>query len=67
MSYFRSMISIDPNNKTLLLEALEELMYKLSLDLARLKGGPMSKERKALTAKQEAIEKLQHEISSFKN
>ena len=57
------MISIDDKNKDLLLEALEELMYKLSLDLAQLKGGPMTSERKALTAKQEAIEKLQHEIS----
>ena len=61
------MIHIDPSNKDLLLEALEELMYKLSLDLAQLKGGPMTAERKALTAKQEAIEKLQHEISATAN
>ena len=61
------MIAIDPKNKDLLLEALEELMYKLSLDLAQMKGGPMTKERKALTAKQEAIEMLQHEISKMKD
>lgn len=57
------MISIDAKNKKLLLEALEELMYKLSLQLSDLKGGPMDKQRRALTAKQEQIEKLQHEIS----
>lgn len=43
------MISIDAKNKKLLLEALEELMYKLSLQLSDLKGGPMDKQRKALT------------------
>ncbi len=57
------MISIDDKNKDLLLEALEELMYKLSLDLTQLKGGPMTAERLALSSKQEAIEELQHQIS----
>jgi len=57
------MITIDPKNKELLLEALEELMYKLSLQLNDLKGGPMDKPRQELTKKQQAIEKLQHLIS----
>lgn len=56
-------MEIDSKNKDLLLEALEELMYKLSLQLDDLKGRPMDKRRKELTDKQKAIEKLQHEIS----
>ena len=57
------MITTDIKNKDLLLEALEELMYKYSLKLADVKGDPMDKERKALTAKQKQLEALQHEIS----
>jgi len=57
------MINIEEAHKELLLEALEELMYKLSLELAELKGGPMDKNRKALTTKQKRIEDLQHQIS----
>lgn len=49
-----------------MLEALEELMYKLSLQLNELKGGPMDKQRQELTNKQKAIEKLQHQISVAK-
>lgn len=56
-------MELDPKHKPLLLEALEELMYKLSLQLKDLKGGPLTKERKALTKKQEQLEELQHLIS----
>lgn len=57
-------MEIDPKYKPLLLEALEELMYKLSLQLSDLKGGPLTKERKTLTQKQTQLEELQHTIST---
>lgn len=57
------MLQIDPKFKPLLLEALEDLMYKLSLQLKDLKGGPLTSERKALTEKQDQLEELQHIIS----
>ena len=46
-----------------ILEALEDLLYKVSLDLAKMKGQPLTSERKKLTKKQAAIEELQHLIS----
>jgi len=61
------MQQIDPKFKPLLLEALEDLMYKLSLQLDSLKGGPLTKERKDLTAKQDMLEELQHLISSMED
>ncbi len=57
------MIEIEAKYKPLLLEALQELMYKLSLQLDELKGGPLDNQRKALTKKQAELEKLQHFIS----
>lgn len=56
-------MNIDPKYKPLLLEALEELMYKLSMQLEGLKGGPLTTERKELTGKQAMVEELQHQIS----
>lgn len=56
------MIEIDDKNRMLLLEAIEELMYKVSLQLESFRGKPLSKERKALTIKQNNLEKIQHEI-----
>lgn len=58
------MMTIDPKYKPLLLEALEELMYKLSLQLEELKGKPLTTYRKELTEKQATIEELQHVISN---
>ena len=57
------MLEIDPKHKPLLLEALEELMYKLSIQLEDLKGEPLTGSRKELTQKQKHIEELQHFIS----
>ncbi len=59
------MMSIDPKYKPVLLEALGELMYKISLELENVKGGPLTTWRKELTHKQEMVEQLQHYISSF--
>jgi hypothetical protein len=56
---------IDAKYKPLVLEALEDLMYKLSLQLDGLKGGPLTKERKDLTDKQALIEELQHLVSGM--
>ncbi len=61
------MLTIDPKYKSILLEALEEMMYKLSLQLNDLKGGPLTKERKELTEKQNLVEELQHQISVLEN
>lgn len=58
------MIELDSINKAILLEALEDMMYKLSLQLEDLKGGPLDKERKRLTEKQTEVERIQHVIST---
>lgn len=58
------MLQIDGKYKSILLEAMEELMYKLSLQLEDLKGKPLTKKRKELTQKQAGLEKLQHLISA---
>ncbi|MGI9541700.1 MAG: hypothetical protein ACR2MX_00490 [Cyclobacteriaceae bacterium] len=59
------MIEIDPKYSPILLEALEESMYKLSLQLEALKGQPLTERRKQLTKKQIQLEELQHLVSTF--
>jgi hypothetical protein len=59
-------MEINTKYKTVLLEALEDMMYKLSMQLNELKGGPLTKERKELSAKQKQVEELQHVISAGK-
>ncbi len=61
------MLNIHTKYNTVLLEALEDLMYKLSLQLNELKGEPMDKRRRELTEKQKAVEELQHLISLVAN
>ena len=58
------MLQLDPKYKPLLLEALEDLMYKLSMQLEELKGEPLNSARKQLTEKQQQVEDLQHQISA---
>ena len=58
------MIELNPDHKPILLEALEDMLYKLSLQLDDLKGGPLDKGRKELTRKQSRVEELQHIISA---
>lgn len=60
-------MELEAKHKQILLEALEELMYKLSLELNNLKGGPLDARRKQLTEKQKEVETLQHEISLIDN
>ncbi|MCB0657813.1 MAG: hypothetical protein KDC57_16825 [Saprospiraceae bacterium] len=57
------MITVDSNYRQILLEALEDLMYKISLQLNEMKGGPLTGERKKLTKKQKQLEELQHLIT----
>lgn len=57
------MIRIDSKHVPVLLEGLEELLYKLALQMEELKGGPMTPERKRLDQKQKLVEELQHDIS----
>ncbi len=53
-----------PNRyRGLMLEALEDLMYKISLDLDKMKGQPMTRERRLLTRQQQDVEELQHLIT----
>ena len=56
------MIKIDDKYKAVLLESIEDRMYKLSLDLDKLKGQPLTKIRKELAKKQKLLEELQHII-----
>ena len=58
-------MKIDDKYQPILLEALEDMMYKLSLELEGEKGKPMSKYRRELTKKQAMVEKLQHLISTL--
>lgn len=42
-------MKIENKYQPLLLESLEDLMYKVSLELEKFKGQPMTKKRKELT------------------
>ncbi len=57
------MLKIEEKDQAILLEALEDLMYKISLQLVEFKGTAKTKARKTLTQKQARIETLQHNIS----
>ena len=57
-------MTIDDQFHSLVLEAIEDLMYKVSLELNSLKGEPMSGKRKKLTKKQKELEALQHQVSA---
>jgi hypothetical protein len=57
------MLPLDAKQQALILEALEELMYKVSVQLEAMKGQPMSMERELLTKKQKQLEELQHLLS----
>ncbi len=60
-------MTIDPKFKPILLEALEDMMYKLSLLQETMKGKPLTADRKQLTNKQNLVEELQHQISNSPN
>lgn len=56
------MIEIEKKYQSILLEALEDMLYKLSLQLEDLKGQPLDTERKELSRKQELVEELQRVV-----
>ncbi len=58
-------MEIENKYQSILLEAMEELMYKISMELELLKGQSMTPRRKFLTKKQKEIEELQHLISNL--
>lgn len=58
-------MEINDKYQSVLLEAMEDLMYKISLNLEGMKGQPMGRHRKELTQKQKEIEELQHLISNL--
>ena len=58
-------MKIEDKFQPLLLESLEDLMYKVSLELEKLKGQPMTRKRKELTLKLKHLEVLQHLVSNF--
>lgn len=57
------MIQIPEKYKDLILETIEEALYKIALNIEDLKGGPMTPQRKKLDKKQKDLEALQHKIS----
>ena len=59
------MIKLDDKYKNVLLEALEDLMYKLSIEQESYKGMPMDASRKKLTQKQGLVENLQYEVATY--
>ncbi|WKZ61259.1 MAG: hypothetical protein QY309_07175 [Cyclobacteriaceae bacterium] len=64
---YKKVMTIDPKYKPILLEALEDMMYKLSIQQEKLKGKPLTAERKEITNKQTLVEELQHQISKATN
>ena len=60
-------MEIPDKYQAILLEALEDLMYKISLELTPMKGLKMTRERKRLTKKQADIDDLQHLVSSARS
>lgn len=67
LPYLQKVMTIDPKYKPILLEALEDMMYKLSIQQEKLKGKPLTAERKEITNKQTLVEELQHQISKATN
>jgi len=60
------MFNIEEKDKTILREALEDLQFKVSLELEKYKGMPYNMERKGLTERQFRIESLLHQLNLSK-
>lgn len=59
---FCLMLQIATDEIPLLLEAIEELLYRIALRMEELKGGPMTEERRELILRQRRLEALQHRL-----
>ena len=55
-------ISIDEKYRPVLIEVLNDYLYKVSLELNELKGQPLTKKRKELSKKQRLIEQLRSSL-----
>lgn len=55
-------ISIDEKYRPVLIEVLNDYLYKVSLELNELKGQPLTKKRKELSKKQRLIEELRSSL-----
>ena len=58
------LLKIQSKYKGVLLEAVQNMRYSISLELERMKGQPLTKARKTLTSKQKKLEELQRYLSS---
>jgi hypothetical protein len=57
-------ISIDDKYRPILIDVLNDYLYKVSIELNELKGQPLTKKRKELSKKQRLIEELRNKLSS---
>ena len=55
-------LKVDSKYYTVLREALDDYLYKVSLELNDLKGHTMNNRRKELTRKQRLIEELRNKL-----
>jgi hypothetical protein len=60
-------LQVDNKYKIIVLEALDDYLYKVSLKLNELKGQTMTKERKQLTEKQRLGEELRNQLLADKH
>ena len=57
-------IQIDISYQAVLLEALNDQLYKVSLELNALKGQPLTNKRKELSRKQRLLEEVRDLVST---
>ena len=55
-------IQIKEKYKPVLVEALNDYLYRVSLELNKMKGDPMTPRRKELSKKQRLLEELRSEL-----
>jgi predicted transcriptional regulator len=58
----RTTFDLSRDQSQLLLECVEEQLYKVALEMEEFKGGPMTAARKKLDKRQKSLEELQHQI-----
>ena len=57
--------ALNAKEREILLEALEDYLYKVALAMEGYKGKPMNKARRELDRKQQVVEQLIREIEKF--
>ena len=56
--------SIEEKYRGVVLEAMNDYLYKVSLELNQLKGGAMTNRRKELTRKQKLMEEIRSHLNA---